>query len=162
MKRPRECESCSKKSCIQYTFVQQELVESFESCEECPILLKKLSKAETVDQSFDPDLFCPLCHTKFEDISMGRPVGCPECFSLFEEKISQELKRLGLLPTYTTMCEDPNATFSLGKAPNYGELESIKIHLPELRKALNNALKLENYEEAAILRDKIKQMNHST
>lgn len=158
MRRPKACEHCSKKLCVTYTFVQQEQTESFESCETCPILLEKLHKIENSPKHTNPS-FCSLCHTTFEDIAMGKPVGCPECFALFEEKISQEIKRQELIPQYTLSGEEAKTTFSLGKTPHYGELESMTILLSELRKALNNALHLENYEEAAVLRDKIKQIN---
>lgn len=104
----------------------------------------KVKKAETPNT---PTKRCSLCALSFNDIlSMGK-VGCPECYNTFKEELGDTIrsihgtaKHVGLTPTGT---------------------EIVKKELTEeeiLRGKLAEAIKVENYEEAAAIRDKIKAL----
>lgn len=91
---------------------------------------------------------CNLCGLGWTDIlSMGK-VGCPNCYDTFREELRDTVrsihggaKHCGLSPVHSA--EAP--------APAMSEEE-------KLRTALAEAIRTENYEEAARLRDTIKTL----
>lgn len=95
---------------------------------------------------------CSLCGLQLKDIlSMGK-VGCPACYDTFREELADTIrsihggvKHCGLTPQRgTEVCVAPQV-----KAPTEEE---------KLREALAAAIRTENYEEAARLRDAIKAL----
>lgn len=93
---------------------------------------------------------CNLCALTFNDIlSMGK-VGCPECYNSFRQELESTIrsihgtaKHIGNSP----LCSEETAIVQK-------ELSEEEI----LREKLASAIKDENYEEAAIIRDKIKAL----
>ena len=93
---------------------------------------------------------CTLCALTFNDIlSMGK-VGCPECYNTFKKELDSTIrsihgtaKHIGNSP----LCSTETAIVQK-------ELSEEEI----LRDKLASAIKDENYEEAAVLRDKIKAL----
>ena len=93
---------------------------------------------------------CSLCALTFDEILKMGKVGCPECYNTFREELKDTIrsihgitKHTGLTPSGITPCETKNAKVSE---------EDL------LRERLNEAIMTENYEEAAVLRDKIKAL----
>lgn len=93
---------------------------------------------------------CSLCALTFNDILASGKVGCPECYNVFSEELSNTITSIhgnashhGLVPQYLA----PNTESA--KALSEKEL---------LRNELNKAIQSENYEAAAIIRDKLKAM----
>lgn len=92
---------------------------------------------------------CSLCASTFEDIlSMGK-VGCPKCYDTFREELKSTIrsihgsaKHVGLKPSETQT------------APVF----EAKDELSTLQTALEQAIRTENYEEAASLRDEIRKL----
>lgn len=91
---------------------------------------------------------CTLCALSFSDILKMGKVGCPECYNTFKEELGDTIRSIH------------GAAKHVGLTPSGASLdETSKNEISEeevLRKQLNEAIKSENYEEAAILRDKIK------
>ena len=91
---------------------------------------------------------CNLCGLSFEEIRKLGKVGCPKCYSTFSEELSGIIREIH------------------GSAKHCGNIPESIANMPEiqnsdeeiLREQLNNAINSENYEEAAILRDKIKAL----
>ena len=92
------------------------------------------------------DKKCSLCALTFNDIlSMGK-VGCPECYNTFKNELKNTIRSIHGSAKHT------------GLSP---EGEKTPVTLSEedkLRNELNEAIRTENYEEAAALRDKIKAL----
>lgn len=94
---------------------------------------------------------CECCGSTFNDIVKNGKVGCANCYSKFEEKLQPSItkmhgnaKHIGKNVTYT---QEPDE-----KAAEVSELENLKNQLKE-------AVKEQRFEDAAVLRDKIKKMN---
>lgn len=93
----------------------------------------------------EKNLICPRCnlsYAKFREI--GR-LGCPECYTTFAEELEPLLHRIH------GSCDHQ------GKMPPHANrLVEVNKELHKLRKQLQAALKEENFEMAARLRDEIK------
>ncbi len=91
---------------------------------------------------------CPVCNSSFSDIAHSGKVGCAECYKVFESELFPYIKRVH------------GSTHHAGKVPNGAPL----IVLPKedtvesLRLELNRLIAEENYEQAAVIRDKIKKL----
>ncbi len=92
---------------------------------------------------------CNCCGSTFADISESGKCGCPECYTVFYEQLLPYLKRVH------------GSTKHMGKTPNcpsVAERKDKKETVAELRTLLNRLVSEEKYEEAAVLRDKIKKL----
>lgn len=91
---------------------------------------------------------CSLCGLEFSDIKRLGKVGCPECYNTFSEELNEVIKQI-----------HGNAKHQ-GQTP-YAEAVIQDTNRPEeeiLREELNQAIISENYEAAALIRDKIKAL----
>jgi protein arginine kinase activator len=166
--RPIECTSCKRKATITYKEMAEGKTQSMKVCSECPILRKKLGSPsnDTIATNYEETLstLCSHCHTSFQSLLMGQPLGCPKCYSSFEDILVQELIETNAIPVQSgsnlTQKEMP---LHLGGSPEHKEIDlGISIKLESLNIALTEALALEHYERAANLRDQIKTiMDHS-
>lgn len=93
-------------------------------------------------------LRCKCCGATFSDIAESGKVGCPECYDTFYSQLLPYLKRVH------------GSTRHVGKIPNRAPL-TVKTEeetVDSLRMKLNRLVSEEKFEEAAIIRDKIKKM----
>ena len=89
-------------------------------------------------------IVCPVCNISYLEFRSQGRLGCPMDYTAFEK---------GLIPLLEKM---HGSSQHIGKAPPVAGREVIKKNkLIQLRKDLNNAVEKENYENAAIIRDKI-------
>ncbi len=96
------------------------------------------------------ELKCPRCGFTQADFKKSGRLGCPECYSTFAEGLA------GLLKTMH------KGTRHTGKAPE--ALRATRENadrLKTLQNKLAKAIKDENYEQAAQLRDEIKQLSEA-
>lgn len=91
---------------------------------------------------------CPICGATFSDIAKNGRMGCSECYSVFKQELLPYLKRVH------------GSTHHIGKVPNSAPLmvKPEKETIDSLRMELNRLVSAEKYEEAAIIRDKIKEL----
>jgi protein arginine kinase activator len=88
---------------------------------------------------------CPCCNSSFREIAKTGKAGCPKCYEKFKNELLPYLKRVHGSVTH------------IGKKPEKDALVVSKTDkLTEMRKKLSELVKNENYEEAAVMRDKIK------
>ena len=94
---------------------------------------------------------CSVCGATFSDIAHSGKMGCGECYNTFKEEILPYLKRVH------------GATHHTGKIPNRAPLivKSKEKTVEELRQELTRMVAEEKYEQAAKLRDKIKEMERN-
>lgn len=93
---------------------------------------------------------CEYCGSTFNDIVKSGRVGCANCYSKFEDRLQ---------PTITKM--HGNAKH-IGKNVTYTEDKEAEPEISELDKLKNDlklAIKEQRFEDAAVLRDKINEMN---
>ncbi len=162
--RPVECSACQKPVCCTYKEMVKDTVLVSEMCKDCPILETKLHGSahpkEKQEVMGDKGLFCGSCRTSLEAIKMGSLLGCGECYSVFADVLLRELIATGKIPP--RMRKSPpgqkNQPLHVGKSPSKPVSLTLSSKLATLNEALNDALKKENYEQAAWLRDQIKAL----
>lgn len=94
---------------------------------------------------------CSCCGSSFSDIVESGKAGCSECYKVFSSELEPSLSRLH------------GKVKHVGKIPNTvlsKESENRKI-IESMRDQLKQAVKNEQYETAAELRDKIKSMEEN-
>ena len=91
---------------------------------------------------------CSSCNTNLQIIISTGEIGCSQCYDSFPTQIDEYLKGTDeTLPLYT------------GKVPRQDNLRAkARADLQTKRALLKTSLSAERYEEAAILRDEIKQI----
>jgi len=91
---------------------------------------------------------CPVCGATFSDIAKSGKVGCAQCYKTFENDLMPYLKRVH------------GSTKHVGVVPNKAPIMVVdsKETVDSLRLELSRLVSEEKYEEAAIIRDKIKEM----
>ncbi len=91
---------------------------------------------------------CECCGSTFSDIAESGKVGCPQCYTTFYDELLPYLKRVH------------GSTKHIGKIPNRAPLavKADEETVDGLRSKLNQLIREEKYEEAAVIRDKIKKI----
>lgn len=90
---------------------------------------------------------CPNCGIDFEYFRKNGRLGCDRCYEYFNKDLIPLIQKIH------------NSVTHVGKSPSMEADESNKIlHLSKLRSSLAEAIENEDYEKAAILRDKIKEI----
>lgn len=160
--RPDECGQCKKPPVVIYKEIVGKIVTVTKMCADCPVLYKKLhgdgpeAAAETKEK-LGAGLFCGHCHTSLEAVKMGNPIGCSECYNVFGDLLIQELIAENKIPAQMQNVRR-NQPLHIGKTPDKAASIPPSSRLTSLNEALNDALQRENYEEAAWLRDQIKEL----
>ena len=100
---------------------------------------------EAAAEESAPDVTCPNCGMKLSEFRTGGWLGCAECYNSFEERIDRILMQVH------------GAGGHKGKA--YGRPVSVrrsgKRDVARLRRELDDAIKNERFEQAAVIRDAI-------
>lgn len=90
---------------------------------------------------------CKNCNLSYDKFAETGKLGCSECYSDFEGKLEPLLRRVH------------GSNSHKGKVPRrMGGAIRVKKELEELREQLNRAIRNERYEDAANLRDRIKEI----
>ena len=144
-KRPLECSQCRKKATISYQEIVDDATTYTEMCAECPALKARLGTSGTVNSSEIGGMCCVHCHTSLDDVLQTSRLGCSNCYAIFHQSLAEIALKMGLTPP-----------FHKGRS-DYRHA-SISKRITYLTRDLNQALKKENYEEAARLRDQIQSL----
>lgn len=89
---------------------------------------------------------CAVCGSDFGSIAKTGKAGCPNCYTEFKAKLAPTIKKMH------------GNTVHCGKHSKVTTEQSNENQLATLKKQLDEAVKSENYELAAELRDQIKAM----
>jgi len=90
---------------------------------------------------------CPNCKSTYDDFRSSGRLGCSECYATFRNELLPLLRRLHGSVQHTGRVSLPKA--------KVGERTR---EIMELRKELQKAVEKEEYERAAVIRDKIKEL----
>lgn len=163
--RPLECSQCKKRISIIYKEIDQGTLDISHMCKECPILKKKLHGEETPSIGLKwaggkQGLSCMSCGTSIDTFSLRSDLGCSECYAIFEQLIIETLKKEDLITEKMKQALKKNQScqLHLGKGPHEDLSNVLSTQVTDLNEALSEALKKENYEQAATLRDQIKRL----
>jgi protein arginine kinase activator len=102
------------------------------------------------EKEAESKLICPTCNSTYSDFKNTGRFGCSHCYEAFSSQINPMLQNIhGHLE-------------HVGKAPkkSYHSI-SVKNEVKKIKEELDRAVKTEDYEEAAKLRDKIKALEDS-
>lgn len=137
-KRERHlCEDCAEKEGV---IIKQKFTASND-------ILKQFIKQKVGAGSGD-DLSCALCGLTFREFQTKGTLGCPNDYVAFAPLLMPLIERA-----------HEGATQHAGKSPiPNNTLAQKRTGLIKLRRELQDALEHENYEQAARVRDKIKDM----
>lgn len=174
------CSNCGKNEAnVRYTRIINGEKTEFRLCEECA----KKAGLEDIDFSmpidfsnflsdfFEDDLLlpsftgvqeskCPKCGLTFDDFAKNGRFGCGECYNTFGEKLESILKNLHGSSKHVG--RKPARLANLKSITSENKSENKKVDekqekLNKLNKELQQAIKEERYEDAAKIRDEIKQ-----
>lgn len=158
--RPIECGECKKPVAVVYTELVGKMMYRLAMCSDCPMLRQKLYGSKIVEPC-DPEalslgLCCGNCGTTADEVRMGGSVGCSACYEIFEELLTQELAtQERLLHSHKGKRLE---TLHRGRSPGQTAQINPALKLVALHQALNETLSREDYEQAAWLRDQIKEL----
>ncbi len=164
------CDECKKnKATVHLTEIINEQITKLNLCEQCAKdkgsdveqhfgiadLLAALSDAGTAQtpagtQSYTGKLKCQSCGMTYDDFKKVGRLGCSECYNSFKAGLAPLLKRIH------------GAAQHMGKTPSSDAVKEQKTStkyredLDKAKEELHKAIKKEEFEEAASIRDKIK------
>lgn len=89
---------------------------------------------------------CKRCGSSFSDIANSGKLGCPDCYSEFYDELLPSLRKIH------------GKTRHVGRVPNSANEDTKAGYMiNDLKKQLTDAVENENYEQAAKLRDQIRE-----
>ena len=133
------CEKCAKEKNL--TINSSELNVHLKN------LIKNFSEIKNALSEKDFVKMCPVCSKTLDDLKRTGNAGCPECYKEFKKYI------------YSFLKTNAGSAEHKGKYPGRINIFSQKMkRINNLQSLLNQAVKKEDFEEAAYLRDKIKLM----
>jgi protein arginine kinase activator len=112
-------------------------------------LLKGVGK-ESVQTNSSRGLMCPNCGFSQSDFKKSGRLGCSECYGVFHESLEGLLKAMHKGVSHTG--KRP------GQPPQTARRADYSGQIDLLRKRLSASVEAENYEEAAQLRDELRQL----
>ncbi|NLJ70378.1 MAG: excinuclease ABC subunit B [Clostridiaceae bacterium] len=108
------------------------------------------NQPKTIGTQIDKSIRCPACGQKYTDFRKTGLFGCPECYSTFHDVICSMLDQIhgGHIHNDTQI------------VPQNIDVEKVKplTEIEQLKSELKEKVQLEQYEEAALIRDKIKEL----
>lgn len=160
-----KCQKCPKAATLHITEVlTDDQFEELHLCEECahkylyePQQKGQGSKAGESGQAEESDEVgslnqreCPVCGIKFVEFRNSGRLGCPHDYQEFRDELTPLLENIH------------GETRHCGKTPRrLPQSKQTQSELIQLRKQLHQAVTKEAYEEAARIRDRIRQLEES-
>ena len=140
------CEECAQKKGAQ--------MESHFGLADLLAGLADLGGQFTKTQKETTKIKCPRCGLTYEDFKKIGRLGCGECYSAFREALLPLLKRIH----GSTQHYGKSPANKAAKAAKVVKATRAKNELQELKEKLQKAIQIEEFEEAAKLRDKIRDL----
>lgn len=162
--RPLECSQCQKPASIHYCEIVGKKQQCLGMCRDCPNLQHRLygaglgaSAHPTLGRGLAGGLTCGNCGTTLEAVQMGQPLGCSECYEVFSSLLLNEVVHAGQAPE-RLLTKKNTVPAHVGRTPGEGAEINPSVRLVALNEALNETLGREDYEQAAWIRDQIKEL----
>ena len=176
------CQNCGKNEVtFRYTQVINGVKKELNLCDNCAreLGLKEMNFSMPISfSSFLGDFFndysdtllpsfmgtqttkCKKCGESFDEFLNSGEFGCSNCYDLFEDRITPILKNLQGSTKHTGRgYKKILSKISENETNKVAKKEENEV--TKLQKELQKAIKTENYEEAAKIRDKIKELEGS-
>jgi protein arginine kinase activator len=160
------CVCKEREAKVHLTQITGDKMQKLDLCEECAKnkgvtdptgfsladLLLGLGTSQAIEQAAAAteggELKCPHCGFTQADLKKSGRLGCPECYQTFAEGLEGTLKSMH------------KGIRHVGKVPEaLRQTQDVRERVKQLQKRLAKAIEDENFEQAAMLRDEIKQMS---
>ncbi len=162
MAKPLKCDLCDETATVHLTQILNNQIHKIDLCESCAeekgitdpngysladLLVKPEAENEELSEALEAFDECSECgYTQREFKKTGR-LGCPQCYETFGPLLSPALAGMHKGDKHK------------GKVPEHAvERKSFEDRLSTLETELQEAIKLEQYEEAARYRDQILEL----
>lgn len=159
------CDICGKKEAtVHLTEIVNDQVSKLNLCEECARdkgaemeehfgLSELLAGLTDMGTAVEPEVAisikCPNCGMTYQNFRKLGRLGCSECYEAFKKELSPLLKRIH------------GSDRHVGKVPlRGGKTIRDTRTLQDLKMQLEKAIQMEEFEEAAKLRDKIRELEN--
>lgn len=152
--RPLECSGCSKPINVHYCEVEDEIVKSLHTCNDCPLIQKYCQIEASPGKQPLSGLSCAHCSTSLEELLQGELLGCANCYQVFNKEIVDEL----IDRQYLSPQIEPMSLVHPGHKPGEMKKLSPSLKIFALNEELSKTIDREDYEQAAWIRDQIKQL----
>lgn len=142
------CEACAKQKQVGFSNVTDAL--DFESGFSIGKLLSSFfDYPDTMTQKESQEKKCDRCGISFPRFTETGKFGCSSCYDTFRDQTTPLLRRIH------------GKTYHVGKVPRRtGSKLRLKTKLNKLKRELEEAVNAEEYERAAVLRDRIKEIEN--
>lgn len=162
MAKPEQCGHCKKPATIHLTQIVNNKVHKVDLCEDCPFkqnvtdpdafsLADFLIKSGGTPEGITGNECCPSCGMTPRDFKKTGRFGCSECYITFKGMIE---------PMLANMHKD---VVHCGKIPEKA-IARVSAHqkFARLEQELQEAIQVENYEQAAKLRDQLNELRENS
>ncbi len=172
------CEKCKKRTAtVFYNENMNGKIRSYSLCGECAARLREKGELQditsmlgsfadpfselhdplfsgffgvTPQKALRPERKCPSCGSDYASITKSGRVGCPECYTVFEDELAPLIQSVHGTTTHT------------GCVPSRHRAKRERDELlKKKKKELQAAISAEDYERAATLRDEIRSMEQT-
>jgi protein arginine kinase activator len=156
-----KCQFCNSAATVHLTDIVGGVKKESHLCQECAEKQQIIKHQElnlsailqsVIGQHIGPltdelaRLTCPSCGIKYMEFRAGGRLGCPHDYEVFQEALEPLLQRIH------------RASRHVGKVPPRAAQHATRqAELMDLRQQLRRAVEAERYEEAARLRDLLRQ-----
>jgi protein arginine kinase activator len=158
----RCCVCKEREATVHLTQIAGDKMQKLDLCEECAKnkgvndptgfsladLLLGLGASQEMEQAAGgTELRCPRCGFTQADFKKAGRLGCPDCYRAFADGLGSLLKTMH------------KGTRHVGKVPEaLRQTQDLDERVKSLQRKLAKAVEEENFEQAAQLRDEIKQL----
>ncbi len=156
-KRSSKCGNCPSPATVHLTQIVGGEVKKMHLCEQCAQAkdvsetgafnivgkVKPSVKKTGQPRSFTASLACPKCGFTQESFKEAGRLGCPTCYEVFELELEPVLRKLH------------RGTKHKGKAPIGFAAPVVQEEIEALKRELQEHVEREDYEKAAVVRDRI-------
>lgn len=104
--------------------------------------LKVGAAEDAYKNSPDKSKLCPVCGISLLQIKKSRKAGCPECYSIFKNDIDEIFKNIGVTREFNGSMPK--------RIKNFNSVLTTRV---AIQGKLEESLKKEDYEKAAVYRD---------
>ena len=167
-----KCQNCGENEAnVRYTQIINGKKEEIFVCDKCANQLKldmnfKFEFDDIFSSFFgEPSFFkpleisdglvCDVCGTKYDDFASSGMLGCENCYKVFSRRLDNVLKKIH---GNNRHMEDGDRPVISGGTAIPKKKKSVEELIAELKEKLESCIKSEDYEQAAIIRDKIKKL----
>lgn len=144
------CEKCAKDMKIDMNF---DMHFGFDN------IFSSLFGGETIVKpvGLSDELSCDVCGMRYDDFATSGMLGCENCYKVFNKRLDNVIKKLHGSNRHVESIQHKRPSVA-GKKDKDSD---IKLDIAKLKEEIDKCIKIEDYEQAAILRDKIKILEKS-